>query len=94
MPVCYGVARGSYGGKTVHAGRATVMARNNPALFCTLVRPSEPRLFKNLKLPGPLPGERRLNTVYPDSMRSLPASLRCGPGVHTVAPLGLTTGTV
>jgi len=33
-----------------------------------------------LKPPGPHPGERRFNTVYPDSMRCLPASLRYGPG--------------
>jgi len=33
-----------------------------------------------LKPPGPHPGERRFNTVYPDSMRCLPASLRRGPG--------------
>ena len=33
MPVCYGFARWSYGGDTVHAGRATVMPRNKLALF-------------------------------------------------------------
>jgi len=32
-----------------------------------------------LKPPGQLPGERRFNTVYPDSLQCLPASLRCGP---------------
>jgi len=81
MPVCYGVARWSYGGDTVHAGRATVMPRTKPALFHTLVRPGETRLFKKKMKPlGPLPGELRFNTVYPDSMRCLPASLRCGPG--------------
>jgi len=74
MLVCYGVARWSYGGDTVYAGRATVMPRNKPALFHT------PVLLKNLKPPGSLPGERRFNTVYPDLMWCLPASLRCGPG--------------
>ena len=39
-----------------------------------------PVVLKKLKPPGPLPGERRFNTVYPDSMRCLSASLRCGPG--------------
>jgi len=33
-----------------------------------------------MKPPGPLPGERWFNTVYPHSIRYLPASLRCGPG--------------
>jgi len=93
MPVCYGVARWSYGGDTVHAGIATVMLRNMPALFRSPVRLCKPRLFL-LKPLGPLPGECRFNTVYPDSMRCLPASLRCGPGVHTVAQPGLKTETV
>jgi len=39
MPVCYGVGRWSYGGDTVHARRATMMPRNQPALFRTPVRP-------------------------------------------------------
>jgi len=39
MPVCYGVARWSYGGDTVHAGRATVMPQKKPALFLIPVRP-------------------------------------------------------
>ena len=51
MSICYGVARWSYGGDTVHTGRTTVIPRN------------------------------RFNTVYTDSMRCLPVSLRCGPGV-------------
>ena len=79
MPVCYGFAQWSYGGDTVHAGRAMVMTRNKPVLFCSPVRPGG---LKKLKPPGPHPGERRFNMVYPDSMRCLPASLRCGPGGH------------
>jgi len=75
MPVFFGFARRSY--DTVHAGRATVMPQNKPALFRSPVRPG---CLKKMKPPGPLPGERRFNTVYPDSMRCLPASLRCGPG--------------
>jgi len=42
--------------------------------------PVSPGCLKKLKPPGSLPGERRFNTVYPDSMRCLSASLRCGPG--------------
>jgi len=88
MPVCFGVARWSYGGEAVYAGRATAMPRNKQALY---------RLFKKLKPPEPYTGERRFNTIYPDSIQCLPASLRCGPGgpgVHTVAPSGLKTWTV
>jgi len=79
MLVCYGFARWSYGGDTVHAGKATMMPRNKPALFYSPVRPGESRRFF-FKPPGPHPGERRFNTVYPDLMRCLPASLRRGPG--------------
>ena len=50
------------------------MPRNKPALFCSPVRPG------CLQSPGQHPGERRFNTVYPDSMRCLPASLRRGSG--------------
>jgi len=75
MPDCYGFARWTYGGNTVHGGRATVMYGNKPALFRIPVRPGC-FIFWN----HPLPGERRFNTVYPDSMRYLPASLRCGSG--------------
>ena len=57
-----------------------MMSRNKPALFRSPVRPGESRLFKKLIPPGPLPGERRFSTVYPDSMRCLPVSLRCGLG--------------
>jgi len=39
-----------------------------------------PEVEKKLKQLGPHPGNRRFNTVYPDSMRCLPASLRRGPG--------------
>ena len=65
----------------VHAGIATdtVMSRNEPVLFRSPVRLGEV-VLKNLKPLGPLSGECRFNTVYPDSMRCLPASLRCGPG--------------
>jgi len=52
MPICYGVFRWSYGGDTVHAGKATVMPRNKPALFRTPVRPGEPRLFKKIETTG------------------------------------------
>jgi len=45
MPVCYGFARGSYGGDTDHAGRATEMPLNKPALFHSPVRPG--RFEKN-----------------------------------------------
>ena len=76
MPVCYVVARWFYGGDTVHTRRATVMPLNKPVLFRTPVRHGGPLLFKP---PGSLPGERRFNTVYPDTMRCLQASLRCGP---------------
>jgi len=76
MPVCYGFARWSYGGDTVHAKRATVMPRNKPMLFHSPVRPGESNILKPL---GPYPGECRFNTVYPNSMWCLPASLRCGP---------------
>jgi len=35
--------------------------------------PVSPGCFKKIKQPGPLPGKRRFNTVYPDySMRRLP----------------------
>jgi len=57
----------------------TVMPRYKPALFRSPVRPDESKLLKKLKPPGPLSGERRFNTVYPDSMRCLSASLRCDP---------------
>jgi len=42
--------------------------------------------FKVFETPGPLPGERRFITVYPDSMRCLPASLRCGPETVLTRP--------
>ena len=74
MPVCYGVARWSYGGDTVHAGRATVMPRNKPALFRTRCVPV---IF--LKLSGPLHGECRFNTLYLDSMRCLNIYAKGGP---------------
>ena len=80
MPVCYGFARWSYGRDTVHAGRATVMPRNKPVLFRSPVRPDESWRLQKLKPPGPHPGKSRFNTIYPDSMRCLPASLRCGLG--------------
>ena len=80
MPVCYGFARWSYGGDTVHAGRATVMPRNKTVLFRSPVRPGKSWRFKKIETTGATSGERRLNTVYPDSIRCLPASLRCGPG--------------
>jgi len=54
--------------------------RSKPALFHSLVRPGESRLFKKLKPPGPLPGERQFHTVYTDSMRCLSTSLRYGRG--------------
>jgi len=66
------------------------MPQNKPALFRSPVRPG---WFKQFETTGPLPGERRFNTAYPDSMRCLKkASLRCGPGVHTVATAGLKPG--
>jgi len=46
MPVCYGFARLSYGGNTVHARRATVMSRNKPALFRSPVSPGRPFIAK------------------------------------------------
>jgi len=61
-----------------HAGRATVMPWNKLTLFSP---PGASRwvpvVFKLLKL---LTGDRRFNTVYPDSTRCLPASLRRGSG--------------
>jgi len=61
---------------------------------CCFAARCVPEVLNFFKPPGPHPGERWLNTVYPDSMRCLPASLRCGPGVHTVATPGLKSGTV
>ena len=49
MPVCYGVARWSYGGDTVHTVRATVMPRTKLALFCTPVRPG---CYKKIETTG------------------------------------------
>jgi len=77
MPVCYGFARWSHGGDTVDTERATVMPRNKPALFRSRVGPG---CFNKIQTTGALLGEHRLNTVYNDSMRCLPAPLRCGPG--------------
>ena len=37
-------------------------------------------VWTNLKALGSLPGDRRFSTVYPDTMRRLPTSLRRGPG--------------
>ena len=48
MPVRYGFALRSYGGDTIHAGRATVMPWNKPALFRSPVRPGESRMFKEI----------------------------------------------
>jgi len=42
----------SHGGDTVHAGRATVMPRNKPALFRSPVRPGESRLLKIFETTG------------------------------------------
>ena len=91
MSVCYDFARWSYCVDTIHAGRATVLPRKKPALFRS---PVSSGCLKKLKLHGPLLYEHRFSTVYPDSMRCLPASLRWGPGVHAVATPGLKTGTM
>jgi len=66
----YGSCRKSYGDAT---GKAGVVSHPGSSRW-------SPVVLKILKPPGPLPGERRFNTVYPDSMRCLSASLRCGPG--------------
>ena len=50
---CYnGFTRWSYGGATDHAGGATVMHRNKPGLFCTLVCAMSPGCCKHFKIPG------------------------------------------
>jgi len=71
------------------------MPRNKSTLFRILARNGAPWMFKRIKLPGPNPADRRFNTVYPDSMRCLLASLRCGPGwPRCPHHSGLNTGTV
>jgi len=52
MPVCYGFARWSYGGDTVHTGRATVMPRNKPALFAARCVPVSRGGFKFFETTG------------------------------------------
>ena len=90
MPVGYGFAMWSYGVDTVHDGRDTVMPRKKLALFRSTVSSS---CLKQIEPPEPLPGERRSNTVYPDSMRRY-GVFAMGPGVHTAAMPGLKSGTV
>jgi len=63
MPVCYGVAQWSYGGDMVYAGRATVMPRTKPVLFRTPEFWWSPVVLIFCTPLGPLPVERRLNTV-------------------------------
>jgi len=62
--------------ETGHVEEATVLPRNRPVLFRTPVS-----LGCLNKTPLKLPGDRRFNTVYSVSMRCLPTSLRCGPGL-------------
>ena len=62
------------------------MPQNKRALLRT---PMSSDCLKKIKPQGPLPGDLLFNTVYPDSMRCLQVSLRCGSGVHTVATPGL-----
>ena len=95
MPVCYGFARGSYGGETVDVGGATVMPRNKPALFRS---PVSPACFKKKW------NHRGHFPVHTGSTRCIP--IQCGacrrrydvvpvrPGVPTVATSGLISGTV
>ena len=78
MPVCYGFAQWSYGGDTVHAGRATVMPRNKPfAARCVPVSPGCFLIFETTETSSCLTpvqhGESRFNAV-------LAAALRCDPG--------------
>jgi len=86
MPVCYGFARWSYGGDTVHAWRATVMPRNKPALFRS---PSSRGCLKKLKQPGPLPCESRVYAALAGV-----ATVWSQWVSETVATPGLKTGTV
>jgi len=58
MPVYDRFIRWSYDEDMDHVGRATVMPRNEPALFRTPVCPG---CLKKLKPPGLLPGYRRFN---------------------------------
>jgi len=48
MPVCYGFARRSYGGDTVHAGRATVVPRKSRCCFAARRVSMSPGCFKKL----------------------------------------------
>jgi len=96
MPVCYGFARWSYGGDTVHAGIATVMPRNEPALFRSPVRLGKPRLFKNKKNWDHLPvnaGSTRCILIQCSVCRRRYGAVPVGLGVHTVAQPGRKTRT-
>ena len=73
IPVYYDFTKWSNGGGTNHIGKATAMSRNKPALFSVSVCLVCLKSFKTIE---PLPGDRRFNVVYPDSMRCFPASLR------------------
>jgi len=95
MPVCYGFARWSYGGDTVHAGRATVMPRNKTVLFRSPVRPGK-SWFKKMKPPGPHPvkaGSTRCIMIQYGVCRRRYGVDPVGPDVHTVATPGLKSGT-
>ena len=86
IPVYYGFTRWSYSGDTNHAGKATVMPRNKPALFRTKVRHG---CFKNnWNHRGQFPvitGSTRFIPIQYGACRRHYGVVSVGPGVHTVA---------
>ena len=92
MAVCYGVARWSYVEIRFTPQEVWWCPGISRRSFTPQCVPEKPGCLKKLKSPGPLPGECRFNTVYPDFLWCLPASLQFSHG-GPLCPHRSVTGT-